>query len=480
MHMRNTMRSLRLPPSLPWVLGAIVATLVCPAPAAATLYNGTPSNYRSLVDQLQAGDTLMLAAGAYQPLRVYGRNGTPTAWIVIRGTGNPSQTVINGEPGYNTVQIDGSSYVAIENLRIDGRGYDVDGINCKDEIAHDIRIEGCTLVRLNNNQGTVAISTKEIVWNWTIRNNSILEPGTGIYLGNSGGDAPFINGVIEGNYISNPTGYCMEIKHQLPYSLVAGMPAGPNRTIIRNNVFTKDGRASEAGDRPNLLVGPFPSSGPGSTDLYEIYGNFLYNNPRESLFQGAGRVTVHDNVLVGSSAGNSAIYLTDHNGPLSYATVYNNTIYGSGSGIAFVNAPRAYGLATGNLIFSGQPILNCGACTGVVLRDNVTASLANATQYVNQPSLTLGAMDFFPRSDCATCAGSALDLSPVTGDRDYNRDFNGTAKGSFMMRGAYAGSGSNPGWRLAAEPKVGGPSSGGGPPTSDTTPPSAPLGLHAR
>ena len=480
MHMRNAMRSLRLPPPIVSFVGAIAITLLWSPPAECTLYSGTPSNYRSLVDQLQAGDTLMLAAGAYQPLRVYGRNGTPGAWIVIRGTGNPSQTVINGEPGYNTVQIDGSSYVAIENLRIDGRGYDVDGINCKDEIAHDIRIEGCTLVGLGNNQGTVAISTKEIVWNWTIRNNSILEPGTGVYLGNSGGDAPFINGVIEGNYIANPTGYCMEIKHQLPYSLVSGMPTGPNRTIIRNNVFVKDARPSEAGDRPNLLVGPFPTSGPGANDLYEIYGNFLYNNPRESLFQGSGRMTIHDNVLVGAASGSAALYLTDHNGALSYATVYNNTIYGNGSGIVFATPPRVYGLATGNLIFSGQPISTCGSCTGVILRDNVTASLANASQYVNQPSMTLGTMDFFPRSNCATCAGSALDLSAVAGDRDYNWDFNGTTKGSFTVRGAYAGSGSNPGWQLVSGPKVGGPSSGGGPPSSDTTPPSAPVGLRAR
>jgi len=477
--MRNTMHPLRLPAPIAWALGLLTAAMLVALPAKGTVLTGTPSNFRSLVDQLQAGDTLVLAPGAYTPLRINGRNGTPGAWIVIRGTGSPSQTVINGESGYNTVQIDGSSYVAVENLRIDGRGYDVDGINCKDAITHDIRIEGCSLVGLNNNQGTVAISTKEIVWNWTIRNNSILQPGTGIYLGNSGGDAPFVNGVIEGNFILNPTGYCMEIKHQLPYSLPPGMPSGPNRTIIRNNVFIKDDRPSEAGDRPNLLVGPFPTSGPGAGDLYEIYGNFIYYNPRESLFQGSGRMTIHDNLLVGGSAGGAALYLTDHNGALTYATVYNNTIYTGGSGITFATPPRSYGLATGNLVFSGQPIALCGSCTGVLVRDNVTASIANAPQYVNQPSLTAGAMDFYPRSDCATCSGAPLDLSPVTGDRDYALDFNGTSKGSLAYRGAYAGSGTNPGWRPVSGPKVGGPSSGGTP-SGDTIPPSAPLGLRTR
>jgi hypothetical protein len=98
---------------------------------------------------------------------------------------------------------------------------------------------------------------------------------------------------------------------------------------------------------------------------------------------------------------------------------------------------------------------------------------------VTEPSTTLGAMDFYPRSDCILCEGAPLDLSPVTGDRDYDFDFNGTSKASLSFRGAYAGSGTNPGWRLVDGPKVGGPSSGGGTP-GDTIPPSPPTGLRAR
>ncbi|HET7904015.1 MAG TPA: hypothetical protein VFM17_05600, partial [Candidatus Eisenbacteria bacterium] len=345
-------------------------------------------------------------------------------------------------------------------------------------ISHDILIEGCRLIRFDNYQGTIGISTKEMVWNWTIRNNSIITPGTGMYLGNSAGDAPFINGVIEGNYIVNPIGYCMEIKHQLPYTAAPGMPAGPNRTIIRNNVFIKDGRFSEAGDRPNLLVGPFPTSGPGTEDLYEIYGNFLYNNPREALFQGSGRMTIHDNVFVAPGPDFAAIYLTDHNGALSYATVYNNTIYGAGYGIRFATQPRQYASAVGNLVFAAAPITTCGGCTINAIQNNVTDTMANAGSYVNQPSTTLGSMDFYPRTDCVPCAGAGLDLSAVASDRDYDRDFNGTSKGPFTFRGAYAGSGANPGWRLSDGPKVGGPSSGPGP--LDLLPPSAPSNLRTR
>ena len=54
------------------------------------------------------------------------------------------------------------------------------------------------------------------------------------------------------------------------------------------------GQRIACGNRPNLLVGGFPEEGPGSNDLYQIYGNLLIDNPREALFQGSGRISFHD------------------------------------------------------------------------------------------------------------------------------------------------------------------------------------------
>jgi hypothetical protein len=50
--------------------------------------------------------------------------------------------------------------------------------------------------------------------------------------------------------------------------------------------------------------------------------------------------------------------------------------------------------------------------------------------------------------------GSPLDLSPFAGELDFDRDFNGTSKGADYFRGAYAGEGANPGWRLRAQLKT--------------------------
>lgn len=87
-------------------------------------------------------------------------------------------------------------------------------------------------------------------------------------------------------------------------------------------------------------------------------------------------------------------------------------------------------------------------------------TVANAGNHVAQPSLVLGAMNFYPLP--GKLQGSPLDLSAFAGHMDYALDFNSTGKGSFAFRGAYAGAGTNPGWGLAAEQKVGGPAGGGG------------------
>ena len=42
------------------------------------------------------------------------------------------------------------------------------------------------------------------------------------------------------------------------------MPIDPTTTIVRDNVFIKGDKASPDGDKPNLLVGDFPQTGPGA------------------------------------------------------------------------------------------------------------------------------------------------------------------------------------------------------------------------
>lgn len=424
---------------------------------------GDSNYYRALVDELQPGDTLQLPAGTYwERLNLNNLQGSPSAWITITGPESGPPAILTTESNCcNTIQLGNTWYVAIQNLTIDSNSdfqqTAIDGINAKGGITHDIRVEKCILIGNDYSQLTVAITTKSTAWNWIIRNNKIIEAGTGIYLGDPSGSSPFIAGIIEGNLIVDTIGYNMQIKYQNPYSYLAGMPVGPNRTIIRDNVFIKrkaqadwppasDGSSRVKGARPNLLVGGFPSSGPGAADLYEIYGNFFYRNPDESLLQCSGRVSIHDNIFVDASG--TALNLLNHDLPLKLAHVYHNTIYGGDNGIRLGSLAQEEDAVVGNLVFAFSPI--SGAVT--YQRDNITDSVANAANYVQNPSLTLGQMDFYPLP--GRSQGSPIDLSLFVENSDYDLDFNKRSKSTFTFRGAYSGDGVNPGWQLSDEFKV--------------------------
>jgi hypothetical protein len=436
----------------------LLAGLAAALPAE--VRDATPANYRALVRTLKPGDTLNLTAGRYPGLWIAGLNGTAEAWITITG----AAAVIEGRPDSNTVEIENSSYVSIENLRIDSRGIPgVFGISAKgrgSNRTHHIRIEGNTLVGQNGGQQTCGISTKTPTWGWIIRYNRILGAGTGMYFGDSDGNQPFVEGVIENNLVQDTIGYNIEIKHQVSLPEIPGMPLGPTSTIIRNNVFLKNDQASPDGDRPNLLVDAFPASGAGSLNLYEIYGNYFAHNHREALFQGAGRFTLHDNVFVDGPYSYPAIMIMKHNGPVTLAWIYNNTIYTSGGGIRFGPGGLGGEIVTGNLIFAAAPL------SGTISppSDNITAPLAKAAAYVRAPSLAPGA-DFYPLP--GKCLGPPLDLSLFHGDAGYAFDFNDTpkvqARRGVLFRGAYAGEGENPGWPLQAGVKPPSPPRAGGP-----------------
>ena len=214
----------------------------------------------------------MLAAGTYDNpsdvpgLPVFNLNGTASAPITITGANDASQTVLLGRSTHNTIRISGSSYVIVKNLTVDGRDLGGDGVKAQG-ISHHITIENLIIRGVGANQQVVGISTNgATTWNWTIRGNTIIGAGTGMYLGNSDGTNPFIAGVIERNVVRDTIGYNVQIKHQIPWPNISGLPTGKTSTLVRHNVFTKGSNSSTGSlARPNLLIGDVPQAGPGPT-----------------------------------------------------------------------------------------------------------------------------------------------------------------------------------------------------------------------
>lgn len=388
-----------------------------------------PKTLKPLLAKLKAGDHLRLAAGVYEGgWRLKGLHGQPGARIVIEGLGE--KTVIRARQGVNSVELTDCSYLTLKRLSFDGRGLSgIDAIKAGGRSAagvHHINIVENHIKDHCGSQQTVGISTKLPAWNWVIRGNTLVNTGTGLYLGNSNGQAAFVAGLIEYNYVAQPVGYCMQIKHQRPRPKLTGMPAGASRTVIRYNIFSKDKRQSPDGDRPNLLVGGFPDSGPGKDDRYEIYGNVFHNNPRESLLQGTGRLTVHDNLFIGQAR--TGVRIQAHHGKKpKLIHIYHNTFYDTDKPWSLVKLGGAEQCVVSNLVAHSRKRLSVSA-------GNV-ALAAGQLKLFKRAGRDFGSFDWTPKRTINASAVKGL-KKRVRADLDAGLDFYGQKKSSFRHCGA--------------------------------------------
>lgn len=420
----------------------------CNGAAPLRTIQANPSTYKSLLTTLQPGDRLLLAPGTYtQQLRFSNKNGAPGKCIVIEGPATGTPALFTGSNSYNTISLVNVSYMVFRNLTLDGKKLLGDGVKVEatSTYAHHVTLENLRLKNYDGDLQRVGINTKSKAWNFVIRNNVIERAGVGMYLGKSDGTGEFVNSLIEHNVVHSSLLYNVQIKHQKSRATSLGIPIS-GTTIIRHNVFSKEfSAATGTNSRPNLLVGHWPLSGAGSTDVYQIYGNVFYQNPSEALFQGEGNIALHDNLFV--TRGPRAIRIQKHNNLPRRIDVFNNTVVSPTEGIVIYNGDPAYPQRVrGNIVFSAKPLV------GGLQADNLTGAYSAAGQYLNNPggSLTAGTLDLFPIPGKAL--GTVLDLSLFTGFLDWDKDFNGVPKLN-TFRGAYSDDGVNPGWQPALEIK---------------------------
>ncbi len=414
--------------------------LILPGTALAqNVLHGNPSNYRDLLKQLRAGYTLILEPGIYDEPHEYGGlpifklNGEPGKPIVITGPESNPRPVFLAESSRNTIRIVNSSYVVIRNLELDGRQLDVDGVRSQD-VSHHIMLENLLI----KDHANVGISTKAAAWDWTIRGCVILRAGTGMYLGNSDGTAPFVRGFIENNLIADTRGYSIEIKQQNLRPDIPGMPTASSATTIRHNVFSKAQNGAVGRDgRPNVLVGHFPLAGPGADDIYQIYGNFFYQNPTgQPLFQGEGNIALYNNLFLNTKG--DAIWIQPHNAFPRMVRIFFNTVIARNKGILVQGGSETHRQTViGNAVFADTPILANDQ------RDNLTAFFRDVGRFLRNPTGSLGELDLYPRP--GTLTGKLIDASLFQRFLEWNLDFNGLPR-TKGIRGAYGAEGSNPGW----------------------------------
>lgn len=334
--------------------------------APATEFTADPDSYGPLLRGLQAGDSLLLAPGIYRDgLRVHNLAGTASAPIRIRAADPARRPRFVARFGANTVSLVDVEHVEIADLDLDGLGLPVDGVKAEGHarFAHHVTLERLRIVNHGANQQTVGISTKCPARGWVIRDNEIVRAGTGMYLGNSDGTAPFVGGLVEGNLVVDTIGYNLQIKHQNARPTDVGLPSGRSTTEIRYNVFSK-ARNGSTGElaRPNVLVGHLPPAGDGATDRYLIHGNLFHSNPTEALFQGEGHFALYSNVFVNYEG--SAIHIQPHNGVPGAIDVFDNTVLAAKNGIRVTGGDPAHAQRVRNNVVFAETALSGGDQAG--------------------------------------------------------------------------------------------------------------------
>ncbi len=412
------------------------------------VYVAGPKTYRDRFQELEPGDTLALEAGVYRRgLPIHEMHGRPEHPITISGPLGEQSATFYGRSGHNVVSIVDSSYVKVSDLEIDGRGKMVDGVKAEGHAhyAHHITLERLRIQNLGHNQQIVGISAMCPTWNWVVRDNVIIGAGTGMYLGRPNGRAPFVGGLIEHNLVKDTIGYNIQIKHQVGRPDIEGFPNEPQTTIIRHNVFSKaHGASSGEMARPNLLVGHWPPTGPGSHDLYAIYGNLFYQNPSERLFQGEGNLAFYSNLLVNRAG--DALAILPHNGHPRRIWIFQNTIVARDRGILFKSTPETQvQKIQGNAIFAAHPI------KGGKARENLRASKEEAADYLRKPFAQPRQLNLYPQ------AGKLRQRLKATAHLmvrfpEASRDFDGRLR-SGMYQGGYVGDDEGPRWALGLSPK---------------------------
>ena len=420
----------------------LASIIVGPASASAgATYIANPDNYLARLKTLEPGTYLRLLPGEYKNgLPIHYLRGTAQAPITISGPERGPRAVFVARPGHNTISIINSSYIAIRNLDLDGRRLPVDGVKCEGHAdwAHHITLEGLRVLGHGNNQQTVGISTKCPAWGWIIRNNVIEGAGTGLYLGNSDGRAPFIAGLIEHNLVIDTLGYNLQIKHQQSRPILPEIPDGRSATIIRHNVFSKANGGSSKMARPNVLIGHWPLTGSGADDRYLVYGNFFYQNPHESLFQGEGNIALYNNLFVNHFG--DAIRIQPHNDTSRVISVFYNTVIANGSGITLSRRERdpAYPqLVTANMVFANSRIHDA------FLEGNLTGELNEASDFLTRPFAPLDEMNLAPAEGNVRKHAQSnvrFDIYP-----NADLDFDGDLRGKSGI-GAYAFDKVKPRW----------------------------------
>ncbi len=431
----------RLTGSFPCLL-ACCGIVSCGPLLAATTEIGPGDDFRTAMQTLHAGDTLLLDGGTYNLTSYFELDlfGTAALPIVIKAAAGQHPIVNYVGTSQNIININNSTFLTLDGIEFTGgsRGLRFDG-------GSDITVQNC-IVHGTDANAIAANDDGENYARFTFVHNEIYDTGDtgeGFYLGCNGDACRIHDSLVANNYIhdlqgTDPSyqGDGIEIKQ------------GSYANIVRDNVIRDV-------NYPGITM--YDVNGNGAPNLIER--NIVWNS-NDSGIQITADAIVRNNIVLG--AANNAFFSNNiDGGSAANLTIVNNTfLMPGGDGIRLnsvsgtvtiannaIYAPtgyaiRASGTLTGLSVVAnaGQGALS-GVSTGFVGTGNV------ATDFFGASLSGVPPQNLIPKGALLAGAASATYL-PFD-------DFDGYSRAAHADIGAYrANASGTPGWTIAPAFKI--------------------------
>ena len=416
------------------VAAALLAA--CGDVCAATIEIGPTADFRTAMQTLHAGDTLILDAGTYTltsyfELDLAGTNALPITIMAKAGT----RPIIHYTgTSQNIVNFNNTTFLIIDGIEFSGGSRGLRFIGGSDNIVRNCVVHDTAANAIATNDSGNDYARFQFLHN-EIYNTG--PTGEGFYLGCNDDSCRIHDSVVANNYIhdllgTDPAyqGDGIEIKK------------GSYANIVRDNVIRDV-------NYPGITM--YDVNGHGAPNLIER--NIIWNS-HDSGIQITADAIVRNNIVLG--AANNAFFSNNiDGGSANNLTIVNNTFLApQGDGIR-LNGVTGTVLIANNAIYApnGDAVHASGTVAGVALvanagqgtlsgvggTFNATGDVAN--DFLGASLSGVPPQNLVPKSALLVGAGDATDL-PVD-------DFDGHPRSGHVDIGAY-GAGDAPGWIIAS------------------------------
>ncbi|HEX4480296.1 MAG TPA: right-handed parallel beta-helix repeat-containing protein [Rudaea sp.] len=417
------------------LVAAAVLVAVCGGASAATIEIGPAADFRTAMQTLQAGDTLILDAGTYTLTSYFNLslNGTSALPITIMAKPGTRPLVQFSGTSQNIVNFTDTTFLIVDGIDFSGGSRGLRFMGGSDDIVRNCIIHDTAANAISANDDGEDYARFQFLHN-EIYNTG--DTGEGFYLGCNGDACRIHDSIVANNYI-----------HDLDNSNISQgdgieIKKGSYANIVRDNVIRDV-------NYPGITM--YDVNGHGAPNLIER--NIIWNS-HDSGIQITADAIVRNNIVLG--AANNAFFSNNiDSGSANNLTIVNNTfLMPQGDGIR-LNGVTGSVLIANNAIYApnGDALHASGTTTGITLIANAGQGTLNgisgpfastgniANDFVSANFSGVPPQNLIPKGALLVGTGNAADESAD--------DFDGHSRSGHVDIGAYRAGGA-PGWTIAS------------------------------